>query len=105
LAKKLPKNDNDNSLKELHMQDVVCRRFCSYYKLQKNEPEKCLAFELLSAWKTWAPDLPAALAAMPERSIVVFGGAASPAESGGNDDCGAAGSQRRDRQHCGSADE
>ena len=47
------------------MRKVICQKFCSYYKPEKDEAEKCLAFELLNAWSGWAPKMAIALAAAP----------------------------------------
>ena len=47
------------------LRDVICQKFCLYFKPQKNEPEKCLAFELIEAWSGWEPKLGATLAGTP----------------------------------------
>jgi radical SAM protein with 4Fe4S-binding SPASM domain len=43
------------------MRDVICQKICSYYQPHKDEAEKCLAFELLTAWNNWEPKLRSAL--------------------------------------------
>ena len=75
------------------MRAVICQRFCSYYKSEKDEAEKCLAFELLNAWSAWAPNIAAALAAVPETGIVAGGVDSVPTEPRGNDDTGASGNR------------
>lgn len=44
------------------MRETICGNFCAYFKPRKDEPEKCLAFELLTAWSTWRPELTGVLA-------------------------------------------
>jgi radical SAM protein with 4Fe4S-binding SPASM domain len=93
IGKKLLKIDNEIRLEEIDMREVICRRYCSYYKPQKNEAEKCLAFELLNAWATHAPEMRAALVRGPE---TVLEAGSLPIESGCNDNSGASGNQDRD---------
>jgi radical SAM protein with 4Fe4S-binding SPASM domain len=47
------------------MRNLICQKFCTYFKPHKDEAEKCLAFELLAEWITWSPALPDALASVP----------------------------------------
>ncbi len=74
------------------MREVICRRYCSYYKPQKNEAEKCLAFELLNAWAAQAPEMRAALARSPE---TVADADFLPIRSEPNGNTGALGNQDR----------
>jgi radical SAM protein with 4Fe4S-binding SPASM domain len=48
------------------MRNLVCKKFCSYYKPHKEEAEKCLASELLTAWSAWVPNLASALTSLPD---------------------------------------
>jgi radical SAM protein with 4Fe4S-binding SPASM domain len=43
------------------MRNIVCQKFCSYYRPEKDEAEKCLAYEVLAAWSAWEPKLVQAL--------------------------------------------
>lgn len=47
------------------MRDSICRKFCSYYHQEKDEAEKCLAYELLAVWCSRKPNLTQALAGAP----------------------------------------
>ncbi|MBM4286838.1 MAG: radical SAM protein [Deltaproteobacteria bacterium] len=60
------------------MRDLICPKFCAYYKPDREEAEKCLAFELLWAWGAWKPELAPALtqAASAPHSYPVSPGAA-----------------------------
>lgn len=57
------------------MRELICRRFCLYFKADRDEPEKCLAAVLLAAWAAQEPGLAAAAArldpaATPEAAVL-----------------------------------
>jgi len=68
------------------MRDVICQKFCSYYQPQKDEAEKCLAYELLAAWSGWEPKLGAVLASTPHPDLL-------PSRGEGKIEVGACGHQ------------
>jgi radical SAM protein with 4Fe4S-binding SPASM domain len=69
-------------LEKIAMRDLICQKFCSYYKPQQDEAEKCLAFELLQAWSGWAPDIAAALRSKPETGMIAGGADPLPKSPG-----------------------
>jgi radical SAM protein with 4Fe4S-binding SPASM domain len=71
------------------MRDLICQKFCAYFQSQKNEAEKCLAYELLTAWSSWAPELAAALQGLRLAKIHPEGlspGSEQPCQSGDLDE-------------------
>lgn len=54
------------------MRTLICQKFCAFFKPQRDEPEKCLAYELLAAWSSWEPGLASAVTKVSGKPIAAL---------------------------------